>query len=73
MNTDKQSLQVNETYLVWDGREWITMYDGMIQPNGKPFTAVESTHLTGGRMGWIFISPERRHELVERTQNKLNS
>lgn len=71
--TDKQQLQVMETYLVWDGRAWVTMYDILEQPSGKPYTAIQSTHMTGSIMGWTFISDNERQRMAKLTFEKLNS
>lgn len=68
----KQTLCVTDTYLVWNGISWVTMYDILIQPNGERVHAVESTHMTGSRQDWRFIGKEERDNLIYITKQKIN-
>jgi len=70
--TDKQSLEIVKSYLVLNGSTWVVMHDIMIQPKGESTCVVEAVHMSGDRMGWQFISPERRMDLLKHTQEQIN-
>lgn len=73
MVSDKQQLEITQSYYVWNGQQYLRLDEIMLQPKGVKYYMVETTHMSGTINGRSMISEEERNRLMNKTYEHLNS
>lgn len=70
--TDKQSIKVDETYMVMDNGVWKPLYLCLLQPRGAEVWFTQSSRIGGDLLHWNEISPAKANALIQETEKLLD-